>query len=202
LKYTRQYYKENREQISEYKKQYHKENREKRLEYIKQWRQENPEYNKQWYQENRGQKLEYNRQWYQGNREKRLEYNKQWYQENREHRLDYKKQYRQENPEKMAVLTAKRRALKRDSIPDALTNCPEEKDRVDKIYKLRELLTKATGVQHHVDHIWPLSKGGPHWSGNLQIITAEENLSKGDTLCEETARVIQESLDEYCSARQ
>jgi len=79
---------------------------------------------------------------------------------------------------------------------------PRRKDRINKIYKLQNLLTKATGVEYHVDHIWPLSKGGPHWSGNLQIITAEENLGKGDKFCEETARVIQESLDEYYCTRQ
>ncbi|MDC0277603.1 HNH endonuclease [bacterium] len=42
-----------------------------------------------------------------------------------------------------------------------------------------ERLTKETGVQHHVDHIWPLSQGGPHVFYNLQVLTAEENLKKG-----------------------
>ena len=43
-----------------------------------------------------------------------------------------------------------------------------------------ERLTKETGVLHHVDHIWPLSKGGPHIFYNLQVTTAEENLKKND----------------------
>lgn len=43
-----------------------------------------------------------------------------------------------------------------------------------------ERLTKETGITHHVDHIWPLSQGGPHVFYNLQVITADENLSKGN----------------------
>ncbi len=43
-----------------------------------------------------------------------------------------------------------------------------------------ERLTKETGITHHVDHIWPLSQGGPHIFYNLQVITADENLSKGN----------------------
>ena len=43
--------------------------------------------------------------------------------------------------------------------------------------------------------MWPLSDGGPHWSGNLQIITAEQNLSKSASVCEETKKIIQESLE-------
>jgi len=39
-----------------------------------------------------------------------------------------------------------------------------------------------TGIQHHVDHIIPLSKGGLHHPDNLQILTAEENLKKGAKL--------------------
>jgi 5-methylcytosine-specific restriction endonuclease McrA len=117
-----------------------------------------------------------------------------------EYQKQYNKQYRQDNPEKVAARNAKYRALKQDGIPEPLRGCPIEKGRLEQIYKLRDLLTKATGIQYHVDHIWPLSKGGPHWSGNLQIITAEENLSKHDTLCEDTARVIGDSLDEYLSS--
>jgi len=173
------------------KKQYYQENREQKL-----------EYQKQYDQGNREQRLEYKRQHRQRNRGQILEYKKQYYQENREKILEYFKNYRQENPEKISAGSAKRRALELDNIPDVISNCPKEKERLVQIYKLRNLFTKTTGIEYHVDHIWPLSKGGPHWAGNLQIITAEENLSKGDKLCEETVRVIQESLDEHCSHRQ
>jgi hypothetical protein len=51
--------------------------------------------------------------------------------------------------------------------PTFLRGCTVEKKRILDIYKLRELISKATGIVHHVDHMWPLAKGGPEWSGNL-----------------------------------
>ena len=60
---------------------------------------------------------------------------------------------------------------------------------------------EATGVEHNVDHMWPLSKGGPHWSGNLQVITREENSLKRESFCEETSKVISDSLSNYQSDR-
>jgi DNA repair exonuclease SbcCD ATPase subunit len=171
-------------------KKYRQENREQKF-----------EYNKQYRQENREKLSELSKQYRQENREKLSELNKQWYQENREQKLEYCRRWRQDYREKCAAYRSRRRALERNGVPDFLKECPAEKQRLVQIYKLRDLLTEATGVEHHVDHIWPLSKGGPHWSGNLQIITAEENLSKSDTFCEETARVIQEALDEYCCFR-
>jgi len=198
----KQHYQENREHRLDYFKRYRQENREQRSEYNRQWRQENREqmldYFKRYRQENREQRLEYEKHYRRENRD----YFKRYRQENREQRSEYNRQWRQENREKVAALRSRRRALKRNSVPDFLKDCPAEKQRLVQIHKLRDLLTEATGTEHHVDHIWPLSKGGPHWSGNLQIITAEENLSKGDSMCEETARVIQESLDENTSPRQ
>ena len=32
---------------------------------------------------------------------------------------------------------------------------------------------------HHIDHIWPYSKGGSHTVDNLRVITKKDNLKKG-----------------------
>lgn len=51
------------------------------------------------------------------------------------------------------------------------------------VYKTAAELSKTTGVKHHVDHIVPLRSQlvcGLHWEGNLQILTAAENIQKGN----------------------
>jgi len=59
---------------------------------------------------------------------------------------------------------------------------PEEHQRILLIYKECGRITEETGVLHHVDHIHPISKGGNHHPDNLQILTATENIRKGNKL--------------------
>jgi len=33
--------------------------------------------------------------------------------------------------------------------------------------------------RHHVDHVWPFSRGGSHTTDNLRVIEKEKNLQKG-----------------------
>ena len=158
--------------------------------------QENREYYKQYRQENREYYVEYRKQYYQENRERITEKLKQYRQENRERLAEYDRQYRQENRDYYTAMERRRQALKKSTVPDHLLDCEVERQRLVDIYALRQRISDATGIEHHVDHMWPLSKGGPHWSGNLQIITAEENLSKNDSVDEELIAVIQSALDE------
>ena len=33
--------------------------------------------------------------------------------------------------------------------------------------------------KHHVDHVWPFSRGGSHTADNLRVIEKKKNLRKG-----------------------
>ena len=173
-----------------YAKAYYKANKEKRLAYQKVYREANKE-----------QLSAQNKAYYETNKEEILAQKKAYQKANREEISAKKKVYRQANKELGIAANAKRRALKRKQIPVHLRDCPHEKKRLVEIYKLRSILSEVTGVQHHVDHMWPLADGGPHWSGNLQVIPAEENLSKNASVCEETRATIIKSLYTFESER-
>ena len=108
--------------------------------------------------------------------EARRESSLKWVQENR---LRHRENSRRYNS--FAHGIAARRcfqAERRGWIREWYTHCPDDVAAMQAIYLECERLNRETGIEHHVDHIWPLSKGGPHLPFNLQIITAEENLSK------------------------
>jgi hypothetical protein len=52
--------------------------------------------------------------------------------------------------------------------------------RVRQAVKARDLgNTPFDPDKHHIDHIWPFSKGGSHTPDNLRVIAKKENLRKG-----------------------
>ena len=210
------HYEANKEKIAERHKSYREANKEKIVDYFKAYREANKEKivayyeahyeankerisakNKAYYEANKEKKAAY----YEANKEKIAAYRKAHNEANKEKISAKKRAYREANREKIASLKARHRALKRKQIPVHLRDCPHEKKRLVEIYKLRNIISEATGVQHHVDHMWPLADGGPHWSGNLQVIPAKENLSKSASVCEETRSTILKSLDTFESER-
>ena len=57
----------------------------------------------------------------------------------------------------------------------------EEREEINALFVEKYRLIKKTGLEHHVDHLHPLSLGGEHRLFNLQILPAKENLSKNNT---------------------
>ena len=180
------YYEANKEKISEKKKAYREANKEKIKDYYEANKERILERNKTYREANKD-KIKVYRE---ANKERLSEYSKAYYESNKEK----KKAYREANKDKGSENQSRYRSMKREAIPKFLRNCEVERKRLQDTYKLRQLISEATGIEHHVDHMWPLSKGGPHWSGNLQIITATENLSKNAKLCKLTKKNIKDSL--------
>lgn len=87
--------------------------------------------------------------------------------------------WRKRFPEKHASYEGTRRARKLSATPSWLTS--EQKAHMKRTYKLRDFISKETGIPYHVDHIVPL-KGknicGLHVPWNLRVIPAIDNLSK------------------------
>lgn len=80
-----------------------------------------------------------------------------------------------------AFLAAKRRAYKTKATPNWLDDC--QKEEIKLLYLFVAERRKVTGLDLEVDHIVPLrgkTVCGLHVPWNLQVITAEENLKKGN----------------------
>ena len=88
-------------------------------------------------------------------------------------------QYKQKNKHIMIANMARRRAHKKKA---SVFLTEDEKLKVKEIYKECIRISNDTGIEHHVDHIIPITKGGLHHPDNLQILTAKENLSKGNKI--------------------
>ena len=200
-KEDREAYREaNKEKIAAYNISWYAANKEKALAVRRAYREANKEekaaYDKVYYEANKEKTLAKGRAWREANKEKDLATKRAWREANKENAVAKERAWKEANPDRCNAYSSKRRARKLKLIPKHLKNCPVEKQRVLDIFKLRSLISKATGIEHHVDHMWPLSDGGPHWSGNLQIITAYENISKHASVDLELKHNIQQSLKE------
>ena len=88
---------------------------------------------------------------------------------------EYVRRWKELNPGQFRATQARRRARKRGA-EVGLTVF--EQAAVLAQYVIARARTMQTGIQHHVDHIIPLSKGGKHHPFNLQVLTAAENRRK------------------------
>jgi 5-methylcytosine-specific restriction endonuclease McrA len=151
--YKRKWYLQNKERILEKRKEYYQENKEKIKQDVK-------KYNE-------------------SNRESKLEYSRQYYIDNKDSFRMNSKKYWENNPGKRSLDSSKRRAAVKRATPNWLTE--EDLDRIRTIYLCSKDLRWEDEM--HVDHIIPL-KGknvcGLHLPWNLQIITATDNLKKGN----------------------
>lgn len=152
------------------------------------WRSNNPE-----------KVIQYNRKYYANNQDKAIVVAAKWRSENPERVKDGCKKYRTENSEKISIrrsslkgranrrkYESKRRAIK---IGNEINWTNEDKERVNRLFQEAAQLEKLTGIKFHVDHVVPLSRGGPHHPDNLQVVTAKYNMSNGVKTQEEMRNI-------------
>mgnify|MGYP001563821326 CR=1 FL=1 len=97
---------------------------------------------------------------------------------NTTNRREYDKKWRLENRAKVYSWNAERRARKLQA-----TVAWADKESIERLYIVANFLTTKLNEPHHVDHIIPLVNSrvcGLHCEDNLQVITARENLIKGN----------------------
>ena len=112
-------------------------------------------------------------------REKGRESSRLWRKKNPTKYKENLQNWIKENPDKYKLITAKgnskRRAAEKNNTPNLTHN---QKLIIETIYLQRIRLEKRLGIQFHVDHVIPISKGGLHIPSNLQVLPAKLNLKK------------------------
>ncbi|WP_454862493.1 hypothetical protein [Paraburkholderia fungorum] len=127
--------------------------------------------------------------WYEGNKDVSAVRNKKWRNENRDRLKEYResnadrikayaRKWRDDNILKCREYLSRRRAALLGSTPQWA-----DQKKIEEFYFAADLLSMVTGIWHHVDHIVPLRSElvcGLHCEQNLQILSATENLRKGN----------------------
>lgn len=99
-----------------------------------------------------------------------------------EYRTERTRKWRENHPERAHALSRRSIANRGLCTPKWLT--PEQIKEMGEFYRTANRLTKETGIEHQVDHIYPLQgklSCGLHVPWNLRVITAEENRLKSNS---------------------
>lgn len=166
--YLRQYQAKNKERLAAYQKRHYLENKESysaagKANYGK---------NKEAYKERAA-------RWALENPEARREVRLTYDRANREKKSANGKRHRDLNPGYYRAHFKKRQQQKRNAMP-----AWADEAAMKAIYEECSRISKETGVKHHVDHFYPLQNElvcGLHVEHNLRIISAFDNLSKGNS---------------------
>ena len=116
--------------------------------------------------------------WREANKERDYAASKVWYEANKERKAAIGRVWNKENPDKKSAAGSRYRAAKLRRTPS--WSNPEP---INELYTQAVKLRELTGIKFHVDHIVPLQGelvSGLHVEGNLQLLTAYENLTKSN----------------------
>lgn len=136
----------------------------------------------EWYDRHPDRARELRAQWAYKNKEKKAFQDKRWAETNRDRSNAHKKRWNKANAGVKLALDKKYKASKAKRAPAWLDVV--DKAEIDFTYVWCAAL-RSCGLDYHVDHIVPLqgaSVSGLHVPWNLQVISATENLRKGNRL--------------------
>lgn len=197
--YRADHYQKNKEHTKAVNKAWLEKNydhaRTKQKEWLAANKEHHSEYGKRWYKSNKDQHRANGKEWYSENKESVATRAKLWRLENKEkaqesvrkHAAKYPERrkasaraWAKRNPHIVREQAMRRQAAKLRATPPWLT--AEHKAQILEYYEIACWLT-ANDTPCHVDHIEPLrgkDRCGLHVPWNLQILTATENLKKGN----------------------
>lgn len=136
------------------------------------------------YLDNKDAKREARKLRYEANKNTVLKKNREWRERNLEKHRELCRSWARKNPDSMRSIVSKRRAIVIGaggtySADDVKTMLLEQSG----LCAACSVNLSDTG--YHVDHIYPLSKGGTNWPSNLQLLCPTCNRSKGSKLMSE-----------------
>ena len=134
---------------------------------------------KEWYERNKALTIERSRLWALANPEKKHEIHRKNRQKDLENHNARNREWNKNNKSLKAALECKRRAAQLQRTP----SWDPDAHLIVAKYQLAAMLTRETGIIHHVDHIIPLQGkkvSGLHVFSNLRVIPGEENVKKSN----------------------
>lgn len=137
---------------------------------------------KEWYERNKELTKKRARAWAIANPNKKKESVDKWRNNNLDQHNATNRNWNSNNKPVKAALEGKRRAAQLQRTPKWLTE--SDLRMIEAKYSLAAMLTRETGIIHHVDHILPLrgkKVSGLHVFSNLRVIPATDNVKKSNS---------------------
>lgn len=174
--------KNNPEKVAENNRNFYATNAGRERLRAKKWRKNNPEKVKattqRWRKSNADRFRRMKKKWNADNAAHNKTIRRYHYILHGEHSREVSRNWKRNNPHLVREANARRAAQQLQATPGWA-----DKSAILKFYELAVQLTTATGVEHQVDHIVPLRSKivcGLHCEANLQVLTRDENLAKGN----------------------
>ena len=95
----------------------------------------------------------------------------------KERELLRSREWRSRNRPKMVAHSRRWKAQKKQQTPS-----DADFTLIELFYEISQRVAECLGVKHHVDHIFPIAKGGLHHQRNLQVLPAVINQRKKDKI--------------------